>query len=56
MQLGWSGGHVTERCRHVRGEGRRLRSPQDRFCLNDNARFVRWVSLDVLIEKIVEKY
>ena len=31
-------------------------SAQDRFCLNDNARFVRWVSLDVLIEKIVEKY
>ena len=26
------------------------------LCLNDNAQFVRWVSLDVLIERIVEKY
>ena len=29
---------------------------QDRFCLNDNARFVRVVSLNVLKERIVENY
>ena len=38
------------------GPGQPDPSAQDRFCLNDNAQFVRWVSLDVLVEKNVEKY
>ena len=31
-------------------------SAQDRSCLNDNAQFVRRVSLDVLVERIVANY
>ena len=31
-------------------------SAQDRSCLNDNAQFVRRVSLDVLVERFVENY